>query len=96
MSYPCAACGGFYSEDCGHRKNARDCGLPIPCVPDRELMQQSRPSISAARVREIANKYVCPDFRQPKTILEINMAKTLEEFGLYLLREAGVEVRDES
>lgn len=37
----CAACNMWMNEDCGHRKNALDCGHPVPCRPEENRRDQA-------------------------------------------------------
>lgn len=54
----CRACGNVYSEDCGHRKNARDMNERIPCQPVTLALWEREQSRSAAE-RSTFSKDCC-------------------------------------
>lgn len=80
MSDICAACGSFYNPKCVHWPQ---------CTPEREA-KQPRPSISTARVRELAVSASTVAIRSLPRRAEDAIIDAINQ----ALREAGVTVEE--
>jgi hypothetical protein len=96
-SYLCLSCGLVIAGDCPHKKNARDIGERVPCIPDtieRDEIERLRACVaelekerddalaSAASARVFASDATV-HLRARVAELEAKLAQAEDEFGEY-------------